>query len=157
MDGMGTDESLRLYDDSTSRNIEGGRRNDRSLKLGGSSSFICVIWGICTWNPTDPCFDWKRPGFGGLTFKNRGHLGSRYIYVVYTDVAGDKGGGVKHITFPVWLFFSFQDCSRSDSISTGRDGEVASRKRWQLMVQKSGFPHQKHVWNPVKKPSLKLT
>ena len=43
MDGMGTDESLRLYDDSTSRNIEGGRRNDRSLKLGGSSSFICVI------------------------------------------------------------------------------------------------------------------
>ena len=29
--------------------------------------------------PNDPCFDWKRPCFGGLTFKNRGHLGSRYI------------------------------------------------------------------------------
>ena len=25
----------------------------------------------------------KRPCFGGLTFKNRGHLGSRYIYIVY--------------------------------------------------------------------------
>ena len=33
---------------------------------------------ICTWNPNDPCFDWKRPCFGGLTFKNRGHLGSSY-------------------------------------------------------------------------------
>ena len=25
------------------------------------------------------CFDWKWPCFGGLTFKNRGQLGSRYI------------------------------------------------------------------------------
>ena len=32
-----------------------------------------------TWNPNDPCFGWKRPCFGGLTLKNRGHLGSRYI------------------------------------------------------------------------------
>ena len=34
-------------------------------------------------NPNDPCFDWKRPCFEGLTFKNRGHLGSigRYIYI----------------------------------------------------------------------------
>ena len=35
---------------------------------------------LYTKNPNDPCFDWKRPCFGGLTFKNRGHLGSRYIY-----------------------------------------------------------------------------
>ena len=34
-----------------------------------------------TWNPNDPCFDWKRPCVGGLTFKNRGHLGSRYIKI----------------------------------------------------------------------------
>ena len=34
-----------------------------------------------TWNPNGaPCFDGKGPCFwGGLTFKNRGHLGSRYI------------------------------------------------------------------------------
>ena len=37
------------------------------------------IQGPYTWNPNDPCFDWKRPCFGGLTFKNRGQLGSRYI------------------------------------------------------------------------------
>ena len=35
---------------------------------------------IYTWNPNDPCFGWKRPCFGGLTFKNRGQLGSRYTY-----------------------------------------------------------------------------
>ena len=29
--------------------------------------------------PKWPLFDWKGPCFGGLTFKNRGQLGSRYI------------------------------------------------------------------------------
>ena len=33
---------------------------------------------VSTENPNDHCFAWKRPCFGGLTFKNRGHLGSRY-------------------------------------------------------------------------------
>ena len=41
-------------------------------------SISCHIY-IYTQNPTDPCFDWKRPCFRGLTFKNRGQLGSRYI------------------------------------------------------------------------------
>ncbi len=35
------------------------------------------IFTSCTWNPNDPCFD---PCFGGLTFKNRGQLGSLYLY-----------------------------------------------------------------------------
>ena len=35
---------------------------------------------IYTWNPNDPYFDWKRPSFGGLTFKNRAQQGVlRYI------------------------------------------------------------------------------
>ena len=32
-----------------------------------------------TWNPNDPCFEWKRPCFGGLNHQNRGQTGSRYI------------------------------------------------------------------------------
>ena len=40
-----------------------------------------------TWNPNDPCFDWKRPCFGGLTFKNRGHFCSRYICIVMSKWA----------------------------------------------------------------------
>ena len=28
-----------------------------------------------------PCFDWKRPCFGGLKPKNRGQTGSRYVYL----------------------------------------------------------------------------
>ena len=31
------------------------------------------------WNPNDCCFCWKRPCFGGLTVKNRGYGGSRWI------------------------------------------------------------------------------
>ena len=40
----------------------------------------CSIY-IYTWNPNDPCFDWKGPCFGGLKPKNRGQIGSRYIYI----------------------------------------------------------------------------
>ena len=32
-------------------------------------------------DPNDPCFYWKGPCFGGLKPKNRGHTGSRYIYI----------------------------------------------------------------------------
>ena len=52
-----------------------------------------------TWNPNDPCFDWKKPCFGGLTFKNRGHLGSRYIYMyiyIYMELS--------YVLFPHHLF-----------------------------------------------------
>ena len=42
-----------------------------------------------TWNPNDPGFDWKKPCFGGLTFKNRGHLGSAHRIHV----------GKKHVGF----------------------------------------------------------
>ena len=40
-----------------------------------------------TWNPNDPCFEWKRPCFVGLTFKNRGHQRVPGIYIyIYTYV-----------------------------------------------------------------------
>ena len=48
-----------------------------SEKYSCLNAYYIVIY---TWNPNDPCFDWKGPCFGGLTFKNRGHLGCRYIY-----------------------------------------------------------------------------
>ena len=40
---------------------------------------------LTTWNPNDPCFDWKRPCFGGFNHQNRGQTGSRYIniYIYY--------------------------------------------------------------------------
>ena len=42
---------------------------------------------IYTWNPNGaPCFDWSLGlVLGGWTFKNRGHWGSRYIYI-YIDI-----------------------------------------------------------------------
>ena len=36
----------------------------------------CMLY---TWNPNDPCFDCKRPVFGGFNHQNRGQTGSRYI------------------------------------------------------------------------------
>ncbi len=54
--------------------------------VGGRCWWKCMAQNdeyiyIYTWNPNDPCFGWKRPCFGGLTFKNRGHLGSRYMNI----------------------------------------------------------------------------
>ena len=39
------------------------------------------IFVICirTWNPNDPCFDWKRHCFGGFNHQNRGQTGSRCV------------------------------------------------------------------------------
>ena len=47
-----------------------------------------MISNVYTWNPNDPCFEWKGPSFGGLTFKNRGQLGSRYIYIYVYYIPG---------------------------------------------------------------------
>ena len=44
-----------------------------------------LVNSYITWNPNDPCFDWKRPCFGGLTLKNRGHLGSSNIYIYFAS------------------------------------------------------------------------
>ena len=55
-----------------------GKPNKKMGDLGGKPPIfgnILYIY-IYTWNPNDPCFDWKRPCFRGLTFKNRRHLGS---------------------------------------------------------------------------------
>ena len=59
-----------------------------------------------TWNPNNPCFDWKRPCFGGLTFKNRGHLGSRYIYIYVHIVC-------KYIFTPLLRMFTYLSRWRS--------------------------------------------
>ena len=66
---------------------------------------------LYTWNPNDPCFGWKRPCFGGLTFKNRGHLGFRYIYIftrwwfelffIFTPIFGEI------IQFDLRIFFKW--------------------------------------------------
>ena len=65
----------------------------------GSTNFYLWTGGpffyiyIYTWNPTDPCFDRKRPYFGWLVVQNRGHSGSRYIYI-YIYSCGSKPGSL---------------------------------------------------------------
>ena len=40
---------------------------------------IYIYMYLYTWNPNDPCFDWKRPCFGGAKAQIKGQTGSRYI------------------------------------------------------------------------------
>ena len=63
----------------------GGRGLDAQFvwKAPGSANLAWGIPDIYTWNPNDPCFDWKRPCFGGAKAQNRGQTGSRYIYIRY--------------------------------------------------------------------------
>ena len=47
---------------------------------------------LCT---NDPCFDWKRPSFGGLKPANTGQTGSMYIYIylfTYTHIHKNRMG-----------------------------------------------------------------
>ena len=60
---------------------------------------------IYTWNPNDPCFDWKRPCFEGFHHQNRGQTGSRYIY---TRV---KVGGT--LTMHCFIMFIFPPCKKT--------------------------------------------
>ena len=39
-----------------------------------------------TWNPDDPCFEWKGPSFGGFKPQNRGQTGSRYMNIMYIPI-----------------------------------------------------------------------
>ena len=64
---------------------------------------------IYTWNPTDPCFDRKRPYFGWLVVQNRGHSGSRYIYQVKIKESAGRGG--RHLgTWPELKPIRFRAC-----------------------------------------------
>ena len=51
------------------------------IMRGQRCNQVCIY--IYTWNPNGPCFDWKRPCFEGLTFKNRGQWGSRHLHITY--------------------------------------------------------------------------
>ena len=61
-----------------------------SNPLDYTYSFFGTLHPVYTWNPNDRCFDWKRPCFGGLTFKIRGHLSSRHPSN-FSDLKGDLG------------------------------------------------------------------
>ena len=51
--------------------------NSSSFCIIHSISCIHIHIYIYTWNPNDPCFDWKGPSFGGL--KHQNWFQSRYI------------------------------------------------------------------------------
>ena len=61
---------------------------------------------VCTWNPNGALvLNGKGVVLGGLTFKNRGHSGSKYTYMCVSDflvVAPQKIEGVSCLG-PKWL------------------------------------------------------
>ena len=57
----------------------------------GRIFFLCLYMveinkisnNISTWNPNDPCFDWREfgPSFGAFNHQNGGQTGSRYLNI----------------------------------------------------------------------------
>lgn len=47
--------------------------------------YIFIFLHTYTWNLNDPCFERKRPSFGGFKPQNRGQAGSRYMRDNYID------------------------------------------------------------------------
>ena len=67
--------------------VQVAKRKVECLSLLSVPMLSCCVWGnlwyntvmylwytvIYTWNPSHPCFDWKRPCFGGFNHQNRVH------------------------------------------------------------------------------------
>ena len=98
---------------------------------------------IYTWNPNDPCFDWKRPCFWGLTFKNRGYLGSRYIYFILKMVIF-----YCRVSLPEGIWWELKGVSSMDIWFFGQpwcnlvidDGEIQKAEKWLFL----GGKHETH-------------
>ena len=52
-------------------------------------AYIYIYISVCLQPFDDLCFDLRRLFLGKLTFKNRGHLGSRYIYIYISKLPWD--------------------------------------------------------------------
>ena len=92
-------------------------RNEESLATKRIYMYLFIyiytikIMYIHTWNPNDPCFDWKRHCFEGFNHQNRGQTGSRYIYIyVYIYV----------VICIVWLTIHQHDHPSVRSISSNQ-------------------------------------
>ncbi len=48
------------------------------MTLGSYEEFL-FLERNSSWNPNDPCFEWKGPSFGGFKPQNRGQTGSRLV------------------------------------------------------------------------------
>ena len=62
------------------------RRLDLFILSRKRETFVPCVLISCIYSKyleprNDPGCDWKRGWFGGLNFQNRGHVGSRYIYI----------------------------------------------------------------------------
>ena len=79
------------------------RRPTPSRPHIGSGVYVYLYEYMCTWNPNGaPCFDWKRPCFGGgLTFKIEliwvpGIQYDMFLIFKYNDLWFDEKKGEKH-------------------------------------------------------------
>ena len=58
-----------------------GEQKDTRKKLKKCNCSVKQQWE----RRIQPCFAWKRACFDGLTFKNRGHWGSRKMYITSNE------------------------------------------------------------------------
>ena len=74
--------------DTSSGSGKVGETHGKPMNYHWEWLLVLVGVGICIYLAYNPLMtlvfiNWKRLCFGGLTFKNRGRLGSRYIYIWY--------------------------------------------------------------------------
>ena len=75
-----------------------------------------IIIYIYTWNPNDPCFDWKRPSFGGFKPEKKGpfrwsnefvyfHDNKRWTRLTYQNLGDNFRMGCSHFYIFCWWQF----------------------------------------------------
>ena len=105
-----------------------------------------------TWNPNDHSFGLKRPCFGGLTFKNRGHLGYRYISWKTTTVASHYAlfpkDGIKRLKTLILKLSSYSKyiCNPQNGSQVGGFNPLEKYARPMGNLPQIGVKI-KHTWN----------
>ena len=91
------------------------------LKLPTSCWYLCTKLYVDLEPFDDPCFDWKQVLFwGGLTFKSRGHLGSRYTYIqIYIYRERERGIHVRMCVIGI----DCETCTYAQSLSKQQWGD----------------------------------
>ncbi len=104
------------------------RSREEAQVLRAQLEQVCLY----TWHPNDPCSAWKRPCFGGLTFKHSAHLGSRYMLFFLSEVKKavhliprwledneDNCFLLKMAKLSRWVLLSFLECRTNRNSNLG--------------------------------------
>ncbi len=100
---------------------------------------------LYTWNPNDPCFDWKRLSFGGFKPQNRGQTCSRYIYIYISLSLSPSLYGTGRSLSALWACRGWQGGSEGIRVEFAKLEKIGEVHVEELVATVRGRAHRKNL------------